>query len=156
MKERGSVLPEDIELPILNFTDPPVKTPQNPNQKNMHPSDVPNSTNRINSSNSKPSTSHYQQIPSHKYQNHVTHNNSRYQNHQYYDDHHYGSEDESEIDEEDIERQYNENDHYDEGFPEEFPESFPESFNLGSQREYYTEMVGNTQQIDYVNPSPPL
>ncbi|XP_060840031.1 uncharacterized protein LOC132921177 [Rhopalosiphum padi] len=156
MKERGSVLPEDIELPILNFTDPPVKTPQNPNQKNMHPSDVPNSTNRINSSNSKPSTSHYQQIPSHKYQNHVTHNNSRYQNHQYYDDHHYGSEDESEIDEEDIERQYNENDHYDEGFPEEFPESFPESFNVGSQREYYTEMVGNTQQIDYVNPSPPL
>lgn len=137
MQERGSILPDDFQLPVLDFTDPPVKTPHNPqhshnHQKMTHPSDVSNSTNlsnRYNSSNRlnppnhsnqlnphKPSTSQNQPKPPDppKYQNRVIKKNSLYYNHEYYDDHNEELDDESiESMEEDVDRQFNENDQYD-------------------------------------------
>ncbi|KAL4122453.1 hypothetical protein QTP88_014782 [Uroleucon formosanum] len=140
MKVRGSVLPKSFNLPTLNFNSvSTIKSSSNSQalQKITHSSDVSNSTNRQSSSNSsypqnrlhpnpgqnfsKPSTSQNQPKnpnPSLKFQNHHNANNSGYQ--KCFDDHNVHNvdiEDEGSIDsvEEDVNRQFNENDHYDEG-----------------------------------------
>ncbi|XP_027839005.2 uncharacterized protein LOC114121055 isoform X2 [Aphis gossypii] len=149
MKERGSVLPDDVQLPILNFTDPPIKIPQNPHQKNTNPADVPNSTNRVNSPSLRPSTSNYQSNPNptNELQHQVIQNNSGY-NHPYfetpvYDD----SDDIDSYDDDEVERQFDENDHYDEGSPENYQEDYnvEQYADLQNHREYFPE---NTQQVD--------
>lgn len=146
---RGSLLPDDVQLPILNFTDPPIKIPQNPHQRNTNPADVQNSTNRINSSNLRPSTSYYQSNPSHELQNHVIQNNSGYHNHAYYENHVYGDSDNDidSYDDDEVERQFDEDDHYDEGSPENYQEDYnvEQYADLQNQREYFPE---NTQQVD--------
>jgi len=149
MKVRGSVLPDGIKLPPLNFTDPPIKSPHNPHQKNTNPAEVPNSTNRINSSSLRPSTSYYQSNPSPEFHDHVVQNNSEYHNHPYYENHDYDDSDYDidSYDDDEIERQYDEEDQYDEGSPENYQEDYDieEYEDLQNQREYFPE---NTQQVD--------
>lgn len=142
-------MPDGIKLPPLNFTDPPIKSPHNPHQKNTNPAEVPNSTNRINSSSLRPSTSYYQSNPSPEFHDHVVQNNSEYHNHPYYENHDYDDSDYDidSYDDDEIERQYDEEDQYDEGSPENYQEDYDieEYEDLQNQREYFPE---NTQQVD--------
>jgi len=170
MKERGSVLPLGFKLPVLDFTPSPTLKP--------HPSDVSNSTNMSNRQSSsnpsylpnryhpnaahnslKPSTSQNQPKnlnPSLKFPNHLNRNNSGYHNnHQCYDDHNEDSDEEESIEsiDEDVNRQFNENDHYDEDFREE-PYEEDEEYDdddeavIQEQAEYLAEMVASPEHVD--------
>ncbi|XP_008184775.1 uncharacterized protein LOC100163781 isoform X3 [Acyrthosiphon pisum] len=168
MKERGSVLPLGFKLPVLDFTPSPTLK--------SHPYDISNSTNMSNRQSSsnpsylpnrfhpnaahnspRPSTSQNQPKhpnPSLKFPNHFNRNNIGYHNnHQYYDDHNEDSDEESieSIDEDDVNRQFNENDHYDEDFREPYEED--EEYDddeaiIQEQAEYLAEMVESPEHED--------
>jgi len=144
------VLPKDFTMPVLNFTDPVVKTPHNPHNyqtqqriPNLNPSSPTNPASNF----SKPSTSQNFKRTNAQIQNHVTRNNSGYHNRPYYSDYNEETDDESieSIDDE-VERQYNPNDRYDSN--DEYNEDNEEYTGLQNQGEYYPENVENIEQVE--------